>query len=337
MRTVIYGAGSLGTVLGAYLAKAGEPVDLVNRNRAHIQALKTNGARITGTVSFTVPVHALLPEEMEGKYDLILLMTKQQRNPEVVSSLMDYLKEDGAIVTFQNGLPEPGIAKIAGASRTIGCVVEWGATLTEPGTAVMTSDPKRLSFHMGRMNSVPEKKILAVKDLLEKMCPVILEENLSGVRWTKLLINTAFSGFGTVTGKTYGEVAKGFRTRKGVIACMNECAAVAKAEGISFAPIQGINIASLFPCQTWLRKKMLMLFIPIAMRKHSAIYPSMLQDIEKGKPCEIESFNAIITEYGRKNHVPTPVNDRITEIIREIDRGERKAATENLACFHDLF
>ena len=337
MRTVIYGAGSLGTVLGAYLTRSGEPVDLVSRNREHIQALKEYGARIAGTVSFTVPVRALLPEEMEGKYDLILLMTKQQHNPEVVTFLKDYLKEDGALVTFQNGLPEPGIAQIIGETRTIGCVVEWGATLTGPGVAVLTSNPKRLSFHMGHMENVPDDKILTVKRLLEKMCPVILEENLTSVRWTKLLINTAFSGLGTVTGGTYGDVAKEIRLRKGVIACMNECAAVAKAEGVSFAPIQGVNIGKLFPCKTQLQKNTLMLLIPLAMKKHAAIYPSMLQDIEKGKPCEIDSFNAIISELGRKNNIPTPVNDRITKVIREIDLGKRKPGPENLICFHSLF
>ena len=70
MRIAIYGAGSLGTVLGAYLTKNGVPVDLVNHNKAHVEALKTNGARITGTVDMTVPVSALLPEEMSVKSSL---------------------------------------------------------------------------------------------------------------------------------------------------------------------------------------------------------------------------------------------------------------------------
>ena len=69
MKTVIYGAGSLGTVLGAYLAKAGVEVDLVTRNRDHVEAMNKNGAHITGTVDFTVPVHALTPDEMTDKYE----------------------------------------------------------------------------------------------------------------------------------------------------------------------------------------------------------------------------------------------------------------------------
>ncbi len=61
MRCVIYGEGSLGTVLGAYMTENGADVELVNRNRAHISALKENGAHISGTVDMLVPVRALLP------------------------------------------------------------------------------------------------------------------------------------------------------------------------------------------------------------------------------------------------------------------------------------
>ena len=83
MKTAIYGAGSLGTVLGAYMTKAGIPVELVNRNKAHVEALNEKGARISGTTDMTVPVKAILPEQMEGIYDVIFLMTKQLHNREV--------------------------------------------------------------------------------------------------------------------------------------------------------------------------------------------------------------------------------------------------------------
>ena len=87
MRSAIYGAGSLGTVMGAFLTKSGLDIDLVNRNKAHTEALKAHGAHITGTVDMIVPVHALFPEEMSGKYDVIFLMTKQLNNKETVTFL----------------------------------------------------------------------------------------------------------------------------------------------------------------------------------------------------------------------------------------------------------
>ena len=162
-RYAIYGAGSLGTVLGAYITKNGGEIDLINRNRAHVDALNEKGATITGKVELNVPVKAILPDNMEGKYDVILLMTKQLFNREVVSMLRDYLADDGVIVTLQNGLPEPIIAEIVGAHRTMGCTVEWGATLKEPGVCELTSEPESLSFHMGKMDGITDEQFKMVK------------------------------------------------------------------------------------------------------------------------------------------------------------------------------
>jgi 2-dehydropantoate 2-reductase len=126
--------------MGAFLTKNGVNIDLINRNKAHVAALKENGARVTGTVDMTVPVSALLPEEMSGRYDIIFLMTKQLDNAKTVTFLRNYLAEDGVIVTLQNGIPEDSIAEIVGPERTAGCTVEWGATLVGPGESRLTSD-----------------------------------------------------------------------------------------------------------------------------------------------------------------------------------------------------
>ncbi len=330
MRSAIYGAGSLGTVLGAYLSREGVRIDLINRNHSHVDALTRSGAHISGTVNMTVPVNALLPEDMAGKYDIIFLMTKQLNNKETVSFLKNYLADDGVIVTLQNGIPEDGIAEIVGPEHTIGVTVEWGATLTGPGESELTSDPDSLSFHMGSMPGIPEKKLEEVKALLEKMCPVVIENNLPGARWSKLLINAAFSGLGTVMGGTFGDVTKDPQARNLAASCMKEVIDVGRAAGITFAPVQGKDLVSLFYWSNPFRKALAKLIMPIAMKKHAAIEPSMLQDLRKHKPCEIDAINGVVCEWGRKEGIRTPVNDRIVRIIHEIQDGKRKPARENL-------
>ena len=159
VRCAIYGAGSLGTVLGAYMTKNGADVELVNRNKAHTEAMKKDGARVVGTVEMTVPVKAIFPDEMSGKYEVIFLMTKQLHNREVVTNLKDFLTEDGVIVTLHNGIPEPLIAEIVGKEHTMGCTVEWGATLSAPGEVTLTSSPDSLSYHMGKMEGITDTSI----------------------------------------------------------------------------------------------------------------------------------------------------------------------------------
>ena len=336
MRYAIYGAGSLGTVLGAYITKNGVDIDLINRNKAHVEALNCSGAHITGTVNMTVPVKAITPDEMSGKYDVILLLTKQLHNAEVVTMLKDYLAAEGVLVTLQNGLPEPEIADIVGSDRTMGCVVEWGATLAAPGECILTSDPGSLSFHMGRMEGISEAQYRMVKELLEKMCPVHEEPNLLGARWSKLLINATFSGLGTVVGGTFGDVSEDKDARKVAIRCMKECIDVGHAAGVTFAPVQGKDITWLFYYKGAFKRAIATLLIPIAMKKHRAIEPSMLQDLKKGKPCEVEAINGVVCSYGKKLGVPTLFNDRIVEIIRKQEAGVLKLDKANIRLFDDL-
>ena len=335
-RYAIYGAGSLGTVLGAYITKNGGQIDLINRNRAHVAALREKGARITGTVEMTVPVTAYTPDEMSGKYDIILLMTKQLFNKEVVSTLKDFLAEDGVIVTLQNGLPEPGIAEIVGSHRTVGCVVEWGATLSAPGECTLTSDPASLSCQMGKMEGITDGKFNEVKELLELMCPVHEEPNLIGARWSKLLINATFSGLGTVVGGVFGDVSESKAARKIAIRCMKECIDVGHAAGAEFAPVQGKNITALFYYKGTIKRAFATMLIPIAMKKHRNIEPSMLQDLKKGKPCEIDAINGVVCEWGRKCGVKTPFNDRIVEIVKKCESGALTPSADNIKLFDDL-
>ncbi len=332
----IYGAGSLGTVLGAYITKNGGRVDLINRNKAHVAALKENGAVIKGTVNMTVPVVALTPDEMTKKYDVIFLMTKQLYNTEVVTMLKDYLTEDGVVVTLQNGIPEPGIAEIIGAEHTMGCTVEWGAALTAPGVCTLTSETDSLSFHMGKMQGITDEQFNTVKEILELMCPVHEEKNLIGARWSKLLINATFSGLGTVVGGTFGAVSENKAARKVAIRCMKECIDVGHAAGAEFVPVQGKDITKLFYYKNPLKRAFATMLIPVAMKKHRSIEPSMLQDIKKGKACEIDAINGVVCEWGRKCGVPTPINDRIVEIIKKEQAGELKKVPANIRLFDDL-
>ncbi len=335
-RNAIYGAGSLGTVLGAYITKNGGQVDLINRNKAHVEILNTKGAKIIGTVDMTVPVKAITPDQMEGKYDVIVLLTKQLFNKDVVTMLKDFLSDDGVIVTLQNGIPEPGIAEIVGADHTMGCAVEWGAALIEPGVCELTSAPDSLSFHMGKLDGITDEQVKMVKDLLELMCPVHEEENLMGARWSKLLINATFSGLGTVVGGVFGDVSEDKDAQKVAIRCMKECIDVGHATGTEFAPVQGKNIVGLFYYKGALKRALGCKLLPIAMKKHRLIEPSMLQDLKKGKPCEIDAINGVVCEFGRKHNVPTPINDKIVEIIKKIQNGELKAEKANIRLFDDI-
>lgn len=336
MKAAIYGAGSLGTILGAFITKNGGQIDLINRNKEHTAALKANGATVTGTLNFNQKVNALSPEEMTGRYDIIFLMTKQQDNLNTVTFLKDYLEDDGVLVTLQNGLPEVLIGSILGEERVLGCTVAWGATKVGPGVSELTSEPDSLTFSLGSISEDPNPKIREVKALLEMMGPVHLDDNFVGNRWSKLLINAAFSGMSAVLGCTFGETVDKIPQRKVVQAIMKECMDVCKAAGIRIEPVQGKDIVKLFNFNNPVKKAFSLLLLPFAIKKHRLLKASMLQDLEHGKKTEVDSINGSVCSYGRKVGCPTPANDKVVEIIHRIEEGELTPSFKNLELFDNL-
>jgi len=340
---LIFGAGSMGTVLGAYLGKAGIPADLVSRDKEHIEVLKKEGALISGTVSLSAPPFdgmngrgsAMLPCDIKKKYDIIFLLTRQIDNAATAAILKGYISSGGVVCSLQNGIPEPALAEILGPEKVLGCICAWGAIKTAPGRADLTTTPDGMSFGLGSFSDNQHPKLSIIKDILEKICPITIEHNFIGIRWSKLLINAAFSGMSAVTGYNFGQIAADRKSRGCALRVIKECINVCKAAKIRIEPVQGRDIVRLMDFNNPLQKLKASIILPVAIRKHRAITSGMLRDLDRGKPCEIENINGVVCTWGKKHGVPTPCNDRIVEIVHSIERGECKYSPYNLKLFKE--
>ena len=339
MKYAIYGAGSLGIVLSAYLAKNGEKFDIIDRNPKSVAALNEKGAIVVGTVQMTESVNAVLDTEVSKKYDIIFLLTKQLGNLNTVKKISEFLCDDGVICTMQNGLPEKDVSEVIGEARTYGCAVGWGATRLEVGKSELTSEPERqsLSFSFGSMDGHKDEKFDEIVRILSVMGDVHVEENFIGARFSKLLINSAFSGMSAVCGKTFGEVAKFKPSRKAIQRIIKECIDVAAANGIKIEPIQGKDVVKILDYKSSFKKWLSFVIIPIAIKKHRLLKASMLQDIEKGIPCEIDYINGIVSKYGKAAGIPTPFNDKVIEIVHRCESGELTPTFDNVKYFDELY
>lgn len=156
MKAAIMGAGAMGTVLGAFLTRNGFPVDLIDSYPAQVDALNEKGAGVVGCAELTVPVRALLPEQMEGVYDLVFLMVKQTNNEASLRALLPHLGENSTVCTLQNGVPELAVAEFVGRNRTVGGACRWGATFVEPGISELTNalSAARFCLRSGRSTDV---------------------------------------------------------------------------------------------------------------------------------------------------------------------------------------
>ncbi|MDR0696964.1 MAG: 2-dehydropantoate 2-reductase [Christensenellaceae bacterium] len=336
IKIAIYGAGSLGTVLGAFMTRAGFAVDLINRNRAHVECLREKGARIIGKVNLEVKVNAKTIDEIVGKYDVIFLTTKVINNDDTIIKLSNYLEKDGVVCTIQNGLPEYDVAKVVGLDKTMGCAIAWGAELIEPGVSKLTSELEACTFSLGSIGSVPERHVQLVKKLLETMGPVEIDKNFIGARYTKLLINCAFSGLSAVTGRNFGEIVDDKVSRLYAQKIIKECIKVGHANNVKFAKIQGKDVVKLLDYSSKFKQKIGFMLIPIAIKKHRSITASMLQDLIKKKPCEINAINGRICDLAKAVSLEVPYNEKVVEIVKRIENGELEPTPQNLKFFKDI-
>ena len=330
-RIAIYGAGAMGTVLGVMLKKGGLlNVDLITRNAEHVQGMREHGATVVcegDGVELNEKVNAILPQDMQGQYDLIFLMTKQRFNAETLTALLPYLKEDGAVCTTQNGLPEPSVADIVGENRTYGAATSYGATFIGGGKMALTSKMQAMSIEFGGYQNDNAKSAL-IADVLSyagKACGnvnfVKQSDNLLGARWSKLAINSAFSGLSVVTGLTFGEVAKRRKTRKLALGILRECMSVANAAGVKLAPMQGHDMGKMLGGKTPIQRFIAYMVLPFAMRKHKKLVSGMLKDVQKGRKCEIDFINGVVCKEGARVGVEAPLCQQVVEIVHGIENG----------------
>jgi len=332
MKVAIYGAGAMGTILGAYISKAGYAIDLISRNEDHIKALKEHGAHVVGTIDFIQKVSALLPEEMVKKYDIILLMTKQMNNKKTVESLIPFMSKKAVICTMQNGLPELSVSEVIGKDKTMGCTMSWGATFIGNGKSELTSEATResMTFSIGKFGENDEKIFQYIVTMLEAMGDVKIEDNFIGARWAKLLVNAAFSGLSVITDANFGEIVHNKTSRMIALNIIKECIEVANKSNIIIEPIQGKDIVKLIDYNSRFKKWISFHLLPIAMRKHKLIKSSMLRDLKRGRNCEIEAINGVVCKYGDMVHIETPINDKIVEMVHKIEKKELEFHWKNI-------
>lgn len=335
MKLAILGCGAMGTVLGAFMTMNGCEVDLVDSYEEHVNALNAKGAHITGTVDLTVPVKAMLPEQMEGIYDIVFLFTKQTANDEVLPKLLPHLDEHSTVCTLQNGVPEPYVAKYVGQNRTVGGTVLWGATFLGPGVSELTQDLSRNDhlFEIGEIDGSIGPRIQKVADALRYMGPTAVSANLMDSRWGKLINNACMSGMSAVCGATFGGVLDNDRARACLSYLGREVKQCCEAAGHHLPTLlheQSPETLDIRDQAMFDANQEVFLTMYSDMRAAKA---SMLQDLEKKKKTEVHMINGYVCEIGDQFGIDTSFNDTVVKVVEKIEQGELPLSMENLAFF----
>lgn len=335
-RLLVVGAGGIGGIVSAYLNEQGHDVVTLTRNPLIADAVNANGFRVRGEDSpgnVSGRVVQKLPANA-APFDFILLATQPPQVEEAATSVLPFLKPDGAMVCFQNGLCEERIVKIAGVERVIGAIVTWGASMTEPGIYDRTSSG---GFQIGRLDRKEDARLDELSQILECVGPTVTTTNLLGARWSKLAINCAISSLGTVGGDRLGVLMRKRHVRRLALEIMTEAVLVARATKVWLEKVSGtldLDWIALTEAErassgsaSLVAKHALLLAVGARYRR---LRSSMLAAIERGRPPAIEFLNGEIVSRGREANVPTPINAAVRDEVLKIASGKVKSSHDRL-------
>ncbi|MCY8484286.1 2-dehydropantoate 2-reductase [Bacillus atrophaeus] len=339
MRIAVLGAGSLGTIVGAYLDAGGMDVELIDTYQAHVDALNHKGAKVIGTTDFQAKVKAITPENKSGKYDLVLLLTKQLYNDSVLQELLPFLGADSIVCSLQNGIPEEKVASIVGRERTIAGSVEFGATFIEPGVSRLTTEYthfKKYAFQIGELNGEITERIQRIKSILDLVGGTHISDNLVGTKWSKLLINNAFSGLSAALNGKYGDILDNEIGIVSAVHIADETIKVGHANGVTFAKMGGLDIESLELTSENDLPDRIQTF-RAAMESSRLLKASMLQDIEKKRKTEIDYINGVVPRLAEGTGISTPYNDMVVKLVKTAEQYQTVPNFDvNIKFFKDL-
>lgn len=308
MKIAIIGAGAMGSVYAGLLAKAGNEVWAVDVWREHIDAIRANGLRVEGASGDNVyPMNATTDASEVGQCDLVVLATKGRHVAGAAKAAETMLGPDTSVLTIQNGLGSgEAVSAVLGTERVvIGVAGGFGASMIGPGHA--RHEGMEL-IRLGEMEGPITPRLEAIaKVWSDAGFKVKCFDDIHQLIWEKLICNGTFSASCTLTGLTVGGVLENEDAWSVASNCAREGYAVARAKGINLSFDD--PVAYVYAFGDKLRDGR----------------PSMWQDLDAGRPGEIDTINGGIAAAGKEAGVPTPVNDVVIALVRarEAERGIR--------------
>lgn len=318
MKIAIIGAGAIGSVVAAYLAKAGEDVALVGR-KDQVDDINRYGLSIKGVRGDeTIKLKALT--KLDQSYDLVIFAVKTQDIEDAYQTNCEYL-EQGLVMTSQNGVQADNLLSCHyEKDKIISSIVMFGATYIRPGEVTFNFDA---NWIIGKPYTPLDPTVHKVADVLKKAFKVQAVNDIMGMKWLKLFIN--FNNcIPALTGKSMQET----------FADMDLCrlAVMLLKEGVHIVKTANIELVSLpdFPKERTLGLAAMPVDQGAAVinkvltnLSKEPLYGSILQSIMRGKPSEIDFINGEVVQLASHFRMGSPLNSRVVDMVHEVERTGR--------------
>ncbi|GAC1658084.1 MAG: 2-dehydropantoate 2-reductase [Candidatus Elarobacter sp.] len=331
MRICIVGAGAIGGMLGAHLALAGEQVTFIEKNRDHANAIRSNGLRVEGQGEAVVARDVTVSDSFAeaGEQDLVIIAVKAHQIALLLPDLRQLFGAKTLVMTVQNGIPWWYFFKHGGPydgrtinavdpsgfidrhiehERIVGCIVYPAGEVIAPGVVHVVEGNR---FPVGELDGSRSERIEALSQLLVRagFKSYVLDDIRAEI-WLKLWGNLSFNPISALTHGTLAGICRNPLTRGLAAAMMAEAQQIGEKLGIQFRHTIEKRIDG-----------------AASVGEHKT---SMLQDVEAGRPLEIEALVGAVVELGRLTETPTPHIDSIYAAVTLLNENlSRPATSEN--------
>jgi 2-dehydropantoate 2-reductase len=315
MKVCIYGAGAIGGWIGVKVAQVGSDVSVVARG-ATLEAIRQQGLRLAeGGETMSVPVRASASPAELGVQDLVVVAVKAPAMAQVAQAIGPLLGPGTIVLTAMNGVPwwffqgfggayqgrrlqavdpDGAIARAIPAEHIVGCVVHASCALKEPG---LVQHHFGNGLIIGEPSGAQSQRVLELAQLLQKAgFAATVSEQIQKDAWYKLWGNMTVNPVSAMTGATTDLILNDDLVRGFISAVMLEAREIGARIGVPIAQLPEDRHQ--------------------VTRKLGSFKPSMLQDVEAGKPVEIDALVTVVKEMGEMTGVPTPFTDALLGLAR---------------------
>jgi len=293
MKTAVMGAGAVGCYFGGMLARAGHAVTLIGRT-SHVEAMRQHGLYLDAQ-AFQEHVPVIATTEADGARgaDLVLFCVKSADTEAAGRALLPHLAPDTLVLSLQNGVDNAERLRAVLPHTVVPAVVYVATEMAGPGHVK----------HHGRGELVIGESggSAAIAEVLEAaQVPTRVSDNVMGALWAKLLVNCAYNALSAIARQPYGQLVRGTGVNDAMRAVMEECLAVARADGITV------------PGDSWMA-------IEQIARSMPGQYSSTAQDMMRGKLTEIDYLNGYVARRGQAHGIATPVNSLLHTMVKLLE------------------
>ncbi|MBI2288860.1 MAG: NAD(P)-binding domain-containing protein [Betaproteobacteria bacterium] len=328
-KIAVLGAGAIGSSVSADLTKAGLDVTVIDQWPAQVEAMKSGGLRIQmPDGELQVPIRALHLCDLSSanmEFDIVFLAVKSNDDRWMAELIKPYLKSDGVLVPVQNGFNDDSIASIVGRQRVVGCALELSAEIFMPGLVKRNTTHKTTWFGVGELDGFYTPRLQEIEAILGNVGRVEATGNIYSTRWTKLIANTMVMGPFGLLGLVTSEAANLPGMFDISVRLGKESATVGEALGYRMEPIFGLR-ADEFAGSI---DENLVIAMKTLVGHVGRGRTAPIHDHIKGRTSEMEFIPGVVARKGKELGIPTPCNDAVLEIDRQINKGLLKMESSN--------